>query len=1127
MNFVKYIYTLRTLFLLLLVVVTSVTYAQNYSYESVLKDGTWFKIGVKDDGVYKISYNDLINLGVDIDNVKPKKISLFGNENGVLPESNSAPAYDDLSEMSIIVTGENDDSFDENDAILFYAQSPIKWEYTDKGRFVHNTNYYSDTSFYFLTLDNKNDGKRISESYYIENHTDKYIDVFQDYQTHELDLNNRYRQGKLWYGETISLATSPEHRFTFVFDNILPNRESHVRLNMVGSSSSEVFYARIKANDEILFDSLRISKSGSYYFGHEIDKNSIFFSDNDTVNIDVAAISTNSTSLIGVNFIDVNVWRELKYENKPLHFNIFKSFPDTDSHDMLIGNANENLHLFDITDPLNPVRCNYLIEDGMIKYHVVPDVRTYYILFDESDHKDVEFIRQIENQNLHSISSAEMLIITHPLFKEEAERLKKLHEDYDGLLSVVVEVDEIYNEFSTGAPDVTAIRNFIRMVYSRDNSLKYVLLFGRGTSDYKNVMGADNNFVPPYESIVTYSEINSYVSDDYFALMDPAEGEECKGTVDLGVGRIPVSSKQEASDVVNKIHKYIESQYRTHDIEWRDKFLFVADDDIPEYPKNCDRFEKIIDTSMLTASVDKIYTDSYVRTKVADGYLYPEATQDLINKIEEGRLFITYTGHGGVKGLTNEGLFREEHIKSLKNIDNMPFVHTGTCEFSKFDDPMYVSAGEQLFLNPNGGAIGMITTTRPTQISPNYSVGLYLYKAMFKDGKIRDITFGEMIRMVKATSNSNSPNYLCYVMFGDPALRLAYPEKDIKINEIIPSDNDSIHVLSAMSHFVVRGEIMNDNQRDVTFNGIIYPKMFDSESDFSTLDNDNNGSVYNFSFFKNVVYEGKAEVKDGTFEFSVVIPKSLTHQDNNARLSMYAVDTVDYSVASSRYDNFVIEGVDENVHVDDEGPAIEMLWTFTNDDSGILDVHFYDEQGIMHYDNYIGRDILLIHEYENKENTIILNDLYDPQLNDYTRGSLSFVIESLEAADHIFTVRAWDTHDNSSQNSVVVSVEKPETQVVLKDVLNKPNPFKEETNIYFDYTKDRVFFDLRVDIYDMLGKKINTLEYSGLDDKTDYIRWDASDFSGNEINSGVYIFKIYLKDSEGDEFYTTQRMIKL
>ena len=145
MNFVKYIYTLRTLFLLLLVVVTSVTYAQNYSYESVLKDGTWFKIGVKDDGVYKISYNDLINLGVDIDNVKPKKISLFGNENGVLPESNSAPAYDDLSEMSIIVTGENDDSFDENDAILFYDQRPIKKEYTDKGRFVHNTNYNSDT----------------------------------------------------------------------------------------------------------------------------------------------------------------------------------------------------------------------------------------------------------------------------------------------------------------------------------------------------------------------------------------------------------------------------------------------------------------------------------------------------------------------------------------------------------------------------------------------------------------------------------------------------------------------------------------------------------------------------------------------------------------------------------------------------------------------------------------------------------------------------------------------------------------------------------------------------------------------------------------------------------------------
>lgn len=1100
-------------------------YAQNYADDSVLKNGTWYKIAVTEEGVYKITYDNLIEYGINVHNINPKNISLFGNEAGLLPEDNTKPNYDDLSEMSIIVKGENDGSFDENDEIIFYAQSPVTWDYED-GFFVHNTNYYTDTTFYFLRLDNIVEGKRIEQIEDNDNQANKTITTFQDRQVHEIDMNNHYRQGRLWYGEEISLATSTEKRFSFDFDNILPSRTAHARFSLVGASSAEVFYARIKINDEIKIDSIRISKASSHLFGHDIDKKIDFDVTEDDIDIDISVISTSAVSLVGVDYITVNAWRKLRYENETLRFSIVDEQFDNNWQNVIIENAAEGQILLDVTSPLNPVKYTYDIDNLCIKYQIIADELKSFILASESDYKSVHSIKHVSNQNLHSLQSAEMLIITHPLFKEEAERIKQIHEEHDGLYSVVIEVQDIYNEFSSGAPDITGIRNFIRMIYQRDNSLKYVLLMGRGSSDYKNILGADNNFVPPYEAMESYSEISSYVTDDYYGLMDAYEGDDCGGTIDLGIGRIPVSTKQEAQDAVNKILAYIESQKRSYDIDWRDRFLFVADDDATDYAKNCDKYESIIDTSGYAALVDKIFTDSYVREKVTAGYEYPTATEDLINKIEEGRLFVTYVGHGGVKGLTNEGLLREKHINAFRNIDNMPFVHTGTCEFSKFDDPTYVSAGEKLFLNPNGGAIGMITTTRPTQSSSNHSLALNLYKTIFKDGRIKDLTFGEMMKQLKMLCPSSS-GYLCYVMFGDPALRLAYPQQDIKLNVINTSDANELCVLSPMSEVYVQGEILDEEgQRDTDFNGFIYPKMFDAKSDFTTLDNNETGHTYNFSFYKDIIFEGKAEVKNGQFEFYYPIPKSLNYQDNNACLSLHAVDTLSNINANAVYYNFEMDMSNDSIVSDNEGPEIELEWTFRGRDDGDLDISLYDEQGILHYENYIGRDILLIHESALGEETMNLNALFKTHSNDYTRGDISISYESLAAGEHIFTLRAWDTHNNSSEKTITVNVEEI-TDILLTNVINKPNPFKDYTEFQFNYTKEDVSFDLKIDIFDVTGRKINTLTYNNIDNTTKSIRWNGCDSSGCSMKAGVFIYKLYIKDSEGDELSTTQKMIRI
>lgn len=1116
----------RLILLLFLSLVALSINSQECANESVLAKHSWYKIPIVEKGFYRITYSDLEELGIDMQNVNPQKISVFGNVNGILPESNKIHNYDDLTEMNIIVSGEDDGAFDEEDHIIFYAQDQVKWDLRENDFFYHNTNYYSDTSYYFLRIDGESNGKRILNNEVLDIVSDNIIDRFVDYKCHEIDLNNHYYQGRRWYGETVSLSTVPELRYSFVFPNIVETEYAYIRANLVGASSSESFCGTIRVNEDMLFDTIRINKAGPYLFGAEINKVSYFNSEKDTINVDVSIIANNSASLIGVDFIEINAWRYLKYNNEELYFNILPKQMNASGNKIVIDNAVDDLELFDITDPLNVYRCVFNIDDDDISYEFVSDNFKSFVLTNDDYYRDIIDIRPIKNQNLHSLSSAEMLIISHPLFMEEAEQISRIHEEYDALNTVVVNVNEIYNEFSSGAVDVTAIRNFIRMVYDRDNSLKYVLLMGRGTCDYKNILKMNNNFIPPYESIVTYSEINSYVTDDYFALLDNDEGQDCYGTVDIGIGRIPVSTKTEAQGVVEKIIRYIRNDVDNFD-DWRTKILFIADDDVVEYARNNDALERIIDSSYVGADVEKIYLDSYIRVPVSGGYSYPDATSDLLSKINEGLLMMSYTGHGGVKGLTEEGLLQENHIVALEN-KMLPFMLTATCEFSKFDDPTYISAGEKLFTNIKGGTIGMLTSTRPTMIGNNFIVSKNMYLSLFDNDDINNITFGDIIRETKRKCADNSSGYLCYVMFGDPALRLRYPNNTMMINEINDTSLDTEINLSAMSDVIAKGIVLNaDGEKDDLFNGILHVKMYDSESNFKMLNNNGvSNMTYNFSFYKDVIYEGLASVRKGEFCFSYKIPQSLNYQGNNARISLYAFDTIRYIDATYRFDHIEIDGVAAGVAPDLDGPHIEMIWNQNTINSGVINMNFYDTQGILHYDNQIGRDIILYHKSPEGNKSINLNSFFKPMIDDFSRGTISFDCDKLTAGRHVFTVRAWDSHNNSSEKSIVVNISDDNNDPILYNVYNQPNPFTNETEFCFNFSKENVTYDVIISIYDVMGRKINELKYENLFDNEVRIKWDGCDMSGYNLSPGLYLYRLVVVDSNGDKYEMSQRMMR-
>ncbi|MGN0033891.1 MAG: type IX secretion system sortase PorU [Candidatus Limimorpha sp.] len=1106
---------MKIIILTALLLLCELSFAQRYVENSVLKDGTIYKVGVVEDGMYLISFDELYAAGIDVSALQIDNISLFGNVNGVLPESNSSDCYDDLTEMSICV--------DEN-GIVFYGQNPAKWTLTN-GYYKYNTNYYSDTTFYFLKINNVEKGRRMAFEEESQEDYNEVVTSFLDKKYHEKDLHNHYHRGRKWYGETLNGGGCEPLSFSFEFKNADVSQPAFLELGFVGASKTENFYLNVSVNDVSVLDDVFINKAGTYAFGVEKVVGSEFAVDSDIVNVSLSSTAENNSSIVGVDFISVNAWRSLRYENEQLNFGLINGFGLMKPKLIKIDNAASDMLLYDVTDPLNPMVQRFTAESNGISFRKNA-VSNSFVLLNDDDFLRISSIRLIENQNLHSLKSADMLIITDKVFSVQADEIRDIHESEDGLLCEVVFIDEIFNEFSSGSRDITGLRNFIRMVYSRDSELKYVLLLGRGTNDYKDIEGYGGNFIPPYEASNSVNEITAYVSDDYFGLLDMNEGEDCYGKMDVGVGRIPVLTSEEADIVVGKIRKHIDKG-KTFGA-WRHNMLFVSDDS-KEYSKNCDAIESIIATLKPSINIDKVYADAFVREVNASGaYCYPSATASILEKFEEGIMMMTYVGHGGVQGLSNSNLFRIKDIAKLTNEYSMPFVITGTCEFSAFDDASFVSAGERLFKMEGGGAIAMYTSTRPTVSSTNFTILKSIHNNFFQGDNIRTLRFGDFARLTKGENASNSSNYVSYVLFGDPALRFDYPKKNIKVSEVNTGTTYFNNVLSPMDSVVVQGFIEDDKgDVDYAFNGYLYPKMFDNISVYNTLNNSGtNNNNYSFKCYSDVIYEGKVSVKDGFFSFSFIIPRSVNNHKGNARLSLYAVDTIRDIDANGYYDAFIVGGVSTNAP-DAEGPEITMLWNGQEEpgtdlsNEGVLTAKIFDPQGIYHYGTTLGRDIVLVHETESGSSTVIVNKYFTPQIDSYTSGQIDLAFENLEEGRNVFTLRAWDLHDNSNQETFVVNVARTPHEKRIKNVRNYPNPFSGSTVFTVDYNNANPIVEVVIDIFDVMGRRVNTLYFNDVDE----MEWNGCDNMGRTLDAGTYLYKVSVSDCEGNHYQTNQILI--
>lgn len=1131
----------------------------NTSNTSVLATGKWYKIGVTQNGVFKMDKAFLEKLGIDVVTIDPRNIRVYGNGGKLIPEKNSVFRYDDLQENAILVDGEADGVFNDNDYVLFYGQSTDTWQHINGSRmpYEHQMHYFSDTSFYFITTD-LGSGKRVSQQNSLPNSANRTTTTQDYYGVHEINQVNVVKSGREFYGEKFDFNTS--YAFSFAIPNAVVGDSVYVKTGILSRSDMVSTY-RVNFNTGTFDVTCSNTTSLSYYLADvgyyaESDKGGILSSE--FLSVTVTKLSAQATGWL--DKIQFNCRRNLIFNQSQFNFRDRKMVGGTNSFaKYVLTNTGRSIPMiWDVTNPLEVRQQNYIDDAGTIEFTSTADSLREFCIFTPSKVYAPTAYGKIPNQNLHAIPQADLVIVTHPLFMDEALRIAKLHEEYDTLTYALVTTDQVYNEFSSGTPDIGAIRDFVKMLYKRPSDRKlatrYLLLFGDGSYKSKDINTPGNTaLIPTYQTPNSSSYVNSFVSDDYFAMMDDTEGDLiANDIVDVGVGRFPVKTKEEAKVVTSKMEHYykrnfgfnpnaIESSCLTAENDypqgdWRNWVCFVADDeDNNLHFIQANGLAGMVASRQKEYNIDKIYLDAYSQTSTPGGDRYPDATNDINRRFDKGALIVNYTGHGGELGLAGERIVEISQIMRWNNKNSLPLMVTATCEFSRFDDPERTSAGEYCLLNPNGGAIGLMTTVRVAFSDKNANLNSAFYKyalSPMANGKMPHI--GDLFRLTKADIGFN-PQYMNFVILGDPAIRLAYPEQKVYTSTInghtlTISSSDTLKSLAKVTMSGYVGD--NQGNKLTSFNGVVYASVFDKESTVYTLANDPESYKSSFQLQKNIIYRGKSEVINGDFTFTFLVPKDVTYNFGKGKISYYAHNGV--HDANGYYDQVVVGGSNPNPVKDNQGPVVNLYMNdekfvsggITNESPKIYAL-VSDSSGVNTIGTGIGHDIVAILD-ENSRNPIVLNDYYVANLNTYQRGKITYPFNELAEGNHRLSLKVWDVQNNSS-TAYTDFVVSNKAELALTHVLNYPNPFTSKTKFFIEHNQCCTTLKVVIQIYTISGKMIKSISQTIMNEgfRFDGIEWDGKDEFGDKLARGVYIYRVSVTDGSKKKADKIEKLVIL
>ena len=1121
---------------------TSKTLRNNKS-NSILANSNWYKIAVKEEGIYKISYDFLKNLGIDVNNINPKNIRIYGNGGAMLPQPNAVNRIDDLQENTIEVFGEADNKFDNTDYVLFYAQGNTTWKANNTFQyFEHQNNVYTDSSYYYLNVD-LGAGKRIITTN-ITGSPNYVSNTFDDHQLYEKDtyslITSTIKSGRNWYGENFEFT--PTQSFDFDVNGLVSNSPVFVKSNMALRSNINSS-AAITLNGQNLYSLSASALPLTFetdFANLATQTASLSNITGNNIKIGITYNKPNAASNAWLDYLELNYRRTLTINNNFLRFRDLKSVGNGNTAQFIINNSGTDLRIWDITDAQNPNQYSYFNQTNTINFLVKTDVLKEFVAFNPTSLKEPKSIGKIINQNLHGLAFADLLIISPTQFINEAKRLAEFRKSTQGISYQIVTPDQIYNEFSSGKRDATAIRDFVKMFYDRAGgnsnlSPKYLLIFGKGSFDNKSIQFKENNFVVTYQSENSLSPTQSYTSDDYFALLDDDEGAfpedyvSNPGLLDIAVGRIPVKTTDEAKNVVDKLINYASTNSYG---DWRNQIAIVADDgDNNLHLNQAESNAALIASKYKDINIDKIYFDAYEKQNLAGGSRYPDVEEAINQKVNNGALLINYTGHGGENGWAAERVLTLDDIKSWRNNNNLPIIFTATCSFSRWDDPEIVSGGELALIQKDNGVPSIFSTTRIVFSSYNFDLNQSFLRALFDAANQKSkITFGEVFKAAKNNNvgglNINSRNF---TLLGDPTALFPFPANKVVMNILTDT-------LKAGKKINLKGYVTDKQGNKLnSFSGFLYPTLLDKPTTITTLGQDKqlNGSYPQaFQTQRNIIYKGKVSVTNGNFNFDFIVPKDINLQIGKGKASFYASNNI--TDAEGANVDLLVGGSALNNQSDKIGPIIK---TYLNDEnfvSGgitntnpILLVNLNDESGINTTGIGIGHDIVAtLIATDKKDKNIILNQFYQAKLDSYQEGKIKYALSNLEPGLYSLKIKAWDVFNNSSEQTITFEV-KPSEKLALFHVLNYPNPFTTRTSFQFEHNHPNEDLQVQINIRTVTGKLVKTINQlvNSAGNRVNNIFWDGKDDFGEKLARGIYIYELKVRSTISSQ--TIQKIEKL
>ena len=1104
-----------------------------YASNSLLSEGKWVKIRVDKTGIYKLSYADLKNMGFS----DPSKVSVHGYGGWPLDEDFSKEYIDDVPSTPV---------WRGSDYLLFYGKGPVKWEYDSSSQtFVHTNNPYSLYGYYFVTdATPTNDMTSVAQA----SGASTRITTYDDYLLHEQELVSVNQSGREFFGEDFSGAR-PRTISTFSSIPGITGADGKVTMRFISRINSGSGTASLSINDSELLDitipSIQTVSSNvrSYTKAIPGTTTALWKGSKSEKNNVVVSYSSSGHTNVRLDYIRMQFVRTLRPYGACTFFRSLTSVGNASR--FVISEANSNTLVFDVTDALNVKRVEADLNGSELSFTIPAGrLREFVLVQTNQTFPSPEVVGEVASSNLHGLEQRDMIIISAPSLVQQAERLAVAHREKDGLTVEVVTPEAIYNEFSSGTPDATAYRRLMKMFYDRSSSLgnppKYLLLFGDGIYDNRGISGevqgvSWSNMLLTFQSQESLN-VYSYATDDYFAFLEDNSGSNfSRDKMCLGVGRFPIRTVTEATQMVDKVISYMENRNIG---SWKNNLCFMADDGsntdgfMTEHMEFADQLAGYVESEHPEFLVNKLYYDAYKKDMTAG--TYPDVRSGLQKLLKDGLLLFNYTGHGGTTALSDEKVLTQTDINQF-TYTHLPVWVTATCDFTRFDD-LNTSAGEDVFLNKSSGGIALFTTVRVAYSRPNFPINDNVIRNLFERNNGRRRTLGEVMQ---ATKNTLSSVYkLGFCLIGDPAVKMAYPEFGMKVTTVNGQSVDGNSIsFKALEKITVEGEVLDASGQLVTdFTGIVNPTVKDSKVTVTCLKNSNkdDSPAFTFTDYPNTIFIGNDSVRNGKFSFTFTVPKDISYSNLQGKMNLYAVDTESGNEAQGNFDNFIVGGTSDTAETDTIGPEIRALYlndtTFVDGGQVNTTPYFvaelWDKSGVNITGSSVGHDMMLVID----ESTVLsynLNSYYELLLGEDGTGIVKFPIPALEPGKHTAEFWVWDILNNSTVRTFTFEVVEG-LKPFLFDVIATPGIAREQVTFHLMHNRPESRMRVGIMVYDLAGRQLWKHEESGTSGLFENytVSWDLTS-GGARMRPGVYIYRAAISTDNSKDATKARKFIIL